>query len=356
MPSSKHDTDAAGVGRPLPPMVRRQSLIAAMRDAGSVTVGSLARQLQVSAVTIYRDLALLEGEGVIVRVQGGATLVEGDATRFTSIWQQRLRQRPQAKMAMAVEARELLAPHSTIFLDGSTSSLALAAVIEAEPLPITIVTVSPVIAFALQARGVHIVIVPGSVEPDLRSIGGVWATEFLAELHLSASFVSGAGFTLQQGLTTTRREIAMLTQCAMAQAESNICLVDSSKFRKTAMLTIAPASGFEAIVTDADIDRGIRKEFESAGVRLVQASPTSYSRAARILSSSGIWALALSDNSRGWPSARGNDHDVSDALAGQQPPLLAVRMPTTPHDASSARHRTATLAAHHTQPRSAGRS
>jgi DeoR family transcriptional regulator, fructose operon transcriptional repressor len=279
----------------LPPVVRRQSLLAAMARSGSATVGQLARELQVSAVTIHRDLVRLENQGLIVRVQGGATLADSALTgQFATAWRERLQQRPQAKLAMAVQAREFLEPHSTVFLDGSTTTLALAAAIEAEPLPLTIVTVSPLIAYALHAPGVNVVIVPGDVDPQLRAIGGSWAVEFLAGLNLSATFISGAGFTQQQGLTTTRSDITEILQRAMAQAASQICLVDSSKFGRAAMLTVASAPEFDAIVTDLDLDPELRSAMLAAGLNVVQPTRARGLEAARILNTSQVWAAALS--------------------------------------------------------------
>jgi len=56
---------------------RRAHILGALSRAGAVRIAELSAELDVAAVTLRRDLQLLEGEGLLVRVHGGAVPAEG---------------------------------------------------------------------------------------------------------------------------------------------------------------------------------------------------------------------------------------------------------------------------------------
>lgn len=56
---------------------RRGKILAQIKEAGSIQVTELSDALQVSKMTIHRDLALLEEKGALKRIHGGAVPVAG---------------------------------------------------------------------------------------------------------------------------------------------------------------------------------------------------------------------------------------------------------------------------------------
>ena len=56
---------------------RRARVLEALARDGAVRVSRLTEDLGVTHVTIRRDLAQLEQEGLLLRVHGGAVAVEG---------------------------------------------------------------------------------------------------------------------------------------------------------------------------------------------------------------------------------------------------------------------------------------
>ena len=65
---------------------------------------------------------------------------------------------------------------------------------------------------------VHVVVAPGELDQHMRMIAGRWTVEFLSELNFAVAFVSAAGVTLDQGLTTSRRPLADVVNAARASA------------------------------------------------------------------------------------------------------------------------------------------
>ncbi|MFV0252793.1 MAG: DeoR/GlpR family DNA-binding transcription regulator [Beutenbergiaceae bacterium] len=257
---------------PLPPRARRAEILGTLQRESSATTGYLAEAMGVSAVTIHRDLEALAREGRVVRMQGGAALPEreGSASQFTTNWQARVSRNAPAKDRIGSAARNLLEPGTTIFIDGSTTSLALAKAINAKPEVLTVVTDSPEVALAIQAREVSIILAPGNFDQDLRIATGRWTEQFLRELNYSAAFVSCAGADLDFGVTTTSPGVGEVMNAVFKQARSKYLLIDHSKFGSTALLRLAGLPDFDGVITDR-MSKNLRQSYLDAGVKLTVA-------------------------------------------------------------------------------------
>lgn len=253
------------------PEVRRAGILDRIQRRGAASVAALAREFSVAPITVHRDLEALAQRGLVERVHGGARPAEGLAQIETD-WAKRLRLAEEAKEAIATRAREWIDDGSTIFVDSSTTCLALARQLERNaPRSLTLVTNSPAIALELHAESIHVIVTPGEVDQTLRAIGGRWTAEFVAGLNLATSFVSAAGITLEHGLTTTRRTLADTLNAARAVSERTIGLIDSSKFGRSSLLTIARAEDLDALVVDDGLPQETLDMYRAAGVHVVLA-------------------------------------------------------------------------------------
>jgi DeoR/GlpR family transcriptional regulator of sugar metabolism len=247
-----------------------------IRREGGVTVTELARDHGVSAVTVHRDLAELASEGLVERIHGGARAIDGNgAQRIETDWDKRLRQSWVAKEAMAGRAASLVADNATVFVDASSTCLAVALALADSGLgPLTLVTNSPAIAFELSADQIHVVMVPGEVDQHMRLIAGRWAIEFLSGINIDIAFLSAAGVTLEQGLTTSRRPLADVVNAARAVAGRSVALMDSSKFGRSSLLTICRPEELDLLIVDAGLPPEELARYRRADVSIeVAAEP-----------------------------------------------------------------------------------
>jgi DeoR/GlpR family transcriptional regulator of sugar metabolism len=258
----------------VPPALRRSQILERIRREGGVTVAQLALDHDVSAITVHRDLAELASEGLIERVHGGARAVDGgdEPGRIETAWDKRVRQAGDAKAEIARHAARLVEDGATIFLDSSSTCLALALGLAEEPRgTITLVTNSPAIAFQVTAEPIHVIVTPGEVDQHMRLIAGRWAAEFLAGLNVDIAFISAAGVTLEQGLTTSRRPLADVVNSARAVARRTVALIDSSKFGRASLLTMARPQELDLLVVDSGLPRDALDTYRRAGVAVEQA-------------------------------------------------------------------------------------
>jgi DeoR/GlpR family transcriptional regulator of sugar metabolism len=258
----------------VPADLRRAKILEAIERNGGASIGELAREHGVSPITVHRDLERLARDGLVERVRGGARRAGGDPTRIrvATDWTKRLRQATVEKEAIAARAAAFVEDASTIFVDSSTTCLALARRLERNPpRALTLVTNSPAIALELHADPIHVIVTPGEVDQTLRMIGGRWAVEFLGGINFEVAFVSAGGITLDHGLTTTRRALADTLQAASSSAAKTIGLIDSSKFGLAALLSIARAEDLDALIVDDGLPRETLAAYEAAGVNVVIA-------------------------------------------------------------------------------------
>jgi DeoR family fructose operon transcriptional repressor len=255
-----------------PPAIRRAQILERIQRDGGVSVADLARDLTVSSITVHRDLEQLSKDGLVERVHGGARSMPaaGPPTAIPPTgWEQRAAAGRGAKATIAAYAAREVRSGSTIFLDSSSSSLALARQLVSEPATeVTLVTNSPAIAYELVDERILVIVTPGELDQHMRLLAGRWTTDFLAGLNFELAFCSAAGITLDAGLTTSRRALADVINVASANASRTIGLIDSSKFGRASLLSIAPAQELDAIVTDDGLDDQTAQDYRAAGVQL----------------------------------------------------------------------------------------
>jgi DeoR/GlpR family transcriptional regulator of sugar metabolism len=102
----------------------------------------------------------------------------------------------------------------------------------------------------------------------MRMLAGRWTVEFIGDLNFDTAFVSAAGVTLDAGLTTSRRPLADVVNAARAAASSTVGLIDSTKFGRASLVTIAPAQEVDLIVSDGGLDESVAEQYRTEGVRL----------------------------------------------------------------------------------------
>lgn len=257
-----------------PPELRRIQILAQVRRKGGASISELSREYSVSPVTVHRDLEVLAAEGLITRIRGGAQALDRDTRSVETDFSLRVRKNPSGKHRIATHALSEISDGSTIFIDHSTSSLALARQIERHPpKALTLVTNSPAIAFELHESTIHLVVTPGEVDQVMRIISGGWTEDFLSRLNFEVAFVSAAALSLERGLTTTRQSLAGTLKAARAVSQRTVALIDSTKVDRDSLLTIFTAQEPEEIITDDGVPIERIAKYRAAGVNLVVADP-----------------------------------------------------------------------------------
>ncbi|OPZ30958.1 MAG: Glucitol operon repressor [Lentisphaerae bacterium ADurb.BinA184] len=246
---------------------REQRTLDLLRQSTVVSVADLSAALQVSAATVRRDLQGLHERGLLRRVRGGATLDR--SFRVEPLFQDKQSLNPEAKRAIAEAALALVDDHDHLYLDGGSTVLALARLLDRRR-DLTIVTNSLMAADALMSSTHTLVLVGGEFRPLSRTMVGPLTASVIENVHVDKAFMGTIGFTLKDGMTTTSPAEAFTKECMMKRANQVILLADSSKLGVPSFARSGTVEDIDTLVTDA-MPAPMRSELEALGVQIVVA-------------------------------------------------------------------------------------
>ncbi|MBL7697870.1 MAG: DeoR/GlpR transcriptional regulator [Chitinophagaceae bacterium] len=245
---------------------RHHYILKQLQSEGSVNVLDLYRALNVSSVTIRKDLKLLEEKNLLFRTHGGATL-NNPYTADRPVNVKEKLQAPEKMKIGAVAAKSVEANDSIIIASG-TSVLALAKNIEPRE-SLTVITSALNVALELMKHPeVEIVQLGGVLRKSSSSVTGPYAENILSDFSCTKLFLGVDGIDLEFGLTTTSVNEAHLNRQMIAAAQKVIVLSDSTKFGKRGLGRICGIESVDRIITDEGIPKHFVTNLEGAGIEV----------------------------------------------------------------------------------------
>jgi DeoR family fructose operon transcriptional repressor len=245
---------------------RRRCVITAIEQAGTVSVQALADRFHVSKMTIRRDLQLLENEGLIRRVHGGAITLRGSG--YEPPFFVRTSQQSEEKARIGQRAAELVAEGDTLVLDVGTTVLELAKHLRRHQ-NLTVVVTSLQAANELAMHtGIRLIVVGGVIRHPELSIVGSLTERMLREFYFDKAFIGASGVSME-GITGFNLEDSLVKSVLVQRARQRILLVDHTKFESTAFRFVAPLSCIDTIVTGAAINPAIAAKLRECGVNVL---------------------------------------------------------------------------------------
>ncbi len=231
---------------------RHHLILDALEKRGSITVNQLVEMLQVSEMTIRRDLDVLARKGLLRRVHGGAVL---DRRRsYEPPFFMRSLENAEAKQRIGQAAANLIESGESIILDVGTTTLEIARCLK-EKQNLTVITPSLPIANLLSKNpDIRLIMTGGIVRPIELSMVGHLAKRALNDFFVDKLFLGAAGVDFDVGLTEYNLEDALVKQAMIKNAKKIILVADSSKFGRIAFTGIAPIDVLNTVITDQTID------------------------------------------------------------------------------------------------------
>jgi len=248
---------------------RHEQILKQLKENGKVLVQQLSADLDVSEVTIRKDLRILEDKGLLFKTYGGATRTNpytndrpvGEKQKIHS-WE---------KEAIARAALPLAGHHDSLILGSGTTVLALARLLQPER-ETNIITSALNISLELAERPhTHVLQLGGQLRATSSSVVGPYAESFLAAITCGVFFLGVDGIDVDFGLTTTNLDEARLNQKCIEIAQTTVLLADSSKFGKRGFGRICDSGQVQHIVTDDGVDPKTVRQLKEKGVKVTIA-------------------------------------------------------------------------------------
>ena len=254
---------------------RRLKIKKLLREEGSVQVSQLSELFNVSEVTIRRDLAKLEKEGSVKRIHGGAMAIDSNAPIFSFL--SRAQEKAREKELIGKKAAELVNNGNTIILDSGTTTSEVAKNLKGYK-NLKVITNALNIALELAENPEISVVVPGgSLKGPSLSLVGSQVIEFVRNVNVDIAFLSVQGVSLEKGLTNNSISDLYLKRAIIDAAKEVLLVVDSSKFNKVGLYTVAPVTAVNVIVTDENIPPSLLYRLLCKKIKVIVAEKKTYS-------------------------------------------------------------------------------
>lgn len=237
---------------------RLSAIEALLQQHGVLSTQELASRLEVSAVTVRRDLDAMADAGRIERVFGGAAL-PADLRETEAIapadqpFHEVLALNAGPKRTVAELAASRIADGDTVFLDIGTTVYTLAGLLADRTL--TVVTGSmAVVELLAEAPGIELIILGGEFNREYRCTQGVAVEDGLRRLPIDRAILGCSGVSESGIVRDTDAVQARIKQAAIRAARESWLLADSSKFPGVGGHFAADLSGLDLLVLDRPLD------------------------------------------------------------------------------------------------------
>jgi DeoR/GlpR family transcriptional regulator of sugar metabolism len=238
---------------------------------GEIEFATLATEFGVSEMTIRRDIDLLESEGIVRRVIGGAIAFGKTAE---PPFKARSNIEAVGKRHIAEAAVTRLSAHETVLLDSGSTALAIARAIHGRGLELTVVTPSVLAAVELvDEPGTTVLLAGGHVRAGELSLIGAETAEFFSRYNCDTFVMGVAGVDAQHGFSDYHREESAVKRAAIRAADRLIVAADHTKLGRTHLVNIAPLSAADILVTDSDPHHEVITAAAASGVEIVSVEP-----------------------------------------------------------------------------------
>ncbi|WP_238342003.1 DeoR/GlpR family DNA-binding transcription regulator [Actinopolymorpha rutila] len=248
---------------------RQLEILTRARADGRVEVAGLADALDVTQETVRRDLTVLERQGLLRRVHGGAIPVErlGYEPRLAT----RREQQREEKTRIARAALDQLPAEGAVLLDSGSTPEALARLLPTDR-ELTVVTNSLPIATLLADRPqLSVWSLGGLVRGRTYATVDDWARRQLEELSVEVAFLGTNAVTAGHGLSTPLPTEAAVKAAMVAAGKRRVLLADHSKFGRTSFCRFADLADFDVVVTGTELGEAEAAEVEASGPTVVRA-------------------------------------------------------------------------------------
>jgi len=253
------------------PAKRHQLLLSTLAERGVVSISELVSLLNVSHMTIRRDIQKLEQIGRVQSISGGVQMAQKITSELSHSVKRTLQS--EEKEVIAHLAAGFVTSGQAIYLDAGTTSLMLAERIASIPDLVVISNDMAVINVLIHHSQCRLYHTGGFVLRENQSCVGDSATHFLSNLNIDIAFLSASSWNARWISTPTEAKVSV-KKAATAAAAKRILICDSSKYGKVGIFNAVAIKDLDVIITDDGLPESAREAIIPMGVQLMIANKT----------------------------------------------------------------------------------
>ncbi|MCJ1714556.1 DeoR/GlpR family DNA-binding transcription regulator [Curtobacterium sp. VKM Ac-2922] len=267
------DDDLSFLAGTMPAPLRQDRIVRIVDGApGMVRTAALAAATGTSEVTVRQDLAVLDREGRVRRVHGGA--VRPGAGSPERPFEETAVEQQVAKAAIGRAAAALVRSGECVLLDVGTTPAAVAEALVArhELVDVTVVTNSLTTALTLEPAVPRftVIVTGGTLRPLQHSLVAPFNDTVLPMIAADVVFLGGTGLDVAHGLTNVNLPETAAKRMLAAAAGRTVVVVDGSKFGRAHVGVVSGLQDIDVIVT-AEAPAELVEQVRATGVAVVVA-------------------------------------------------------------------------------------
>jgi DeoR/GlpR family transcriptional regulator of sugar metabolism len=245
---------------------RTNRILEILTEKQKVEVVQLARLLEVSQVTIRKDLDDLESRGIISREHGCAVLRNSDDICA------RIAYHYDEKKRIAQKASEMVKDGETLMIENGSCCALLADALAEQHQDLTIITNSAFIASYIRNKAnFQIVLLGGIFQPDNQVMVGPMVKQAAQNFYVNSFFIGTDGYSDKVGFTGKDQLRAQAIRDMATQAESVVVVAESKKFSQRGTVPLGLGNQVKTVITDNELLDVDRKRLQKAGISVVLA-------------------------------------------------------------------------------------
>jgi DeoR/GlpR family transcriptional regulator of sugar metabolism len=244
---------------------RHSLILKEVLQRSAARISELAETLQVSEMTIRRDIELLAEQGLLEKVHGGATALAGKSMVTELPFQSKSLREQLAKDAIATRAASEISPGDSIAFMGGSTVLAVAKLAVSIP-RLTVVTNSLPVSdlFSREGQLTQTVVLAGGVRTPTDSFVGDIAVSAFRSLNLDLVFMGSHGIEIQGGFSTPNLRESETNRAVISRAQKLIVVADHTKWGELGFSTFAKLDEADLLVTDSGLAESAQRALRSA--------------------------------------------------------------------------------------------
>ena len=250
---------------------RHLQILDLIAHKGRVRVDELSDHLEVSPVTIRRDLDLLDQKGLLSRTHGGAMAVK---TPIGTVPEKNFLEKgiinTDEKRRIAEKAISLIDDDEILYINsGSTVLFFIEAIKDRHARIFT--NNAQAIACKRDPR-VELVILGGEYRELSQSFVGIITLQVLQDINSTHTILGTNGISLDKGLTTSVIQECSINQAMIQNTNGKvIVLADYSKLGRVSNFVSAPLESIDILVTDSKCPPEVADQYRARGLEVIIA-------------------------------------------------------------------------------------
>lgn len=228
---------------------RQTTILDLLSKSKKIEVSSLALMLDVSQVTIRKDLDALEKSGIIIREHGYAVLNDSDDINT------RLAYHYEIKQKIARKAAETIHDGETLMIESGSCCSLLALEVAKTKQEVTLITNSAFIAeYVRRYKNIHVILLGGEYQKESQVMVGPITRNCAQNFYVDKLFIGADGFSVDTGFTGNDYMRAATVRDLAKQAKKVIVVTDSSKFDQIGVVSLMDTKKVSMVYTDKEIN------------------------------------------------------------------------------------------------------